>query len=253
MNTIESGFGKDLVYQIKGLPAVDTSATEFKDLSSDQIAKIIFEKYHGQIQIDLQKASKPEREAILAAANVKIDGQSPKIIEVNAGELEDQALNGILAEVLDSETLQSKFVLFLQKMAENPQLLKTEWDKYFASHQEDAEITSILDGHYMSNLGLKKGKDGESQLRDKTATFLESAIDEIRAQVDELLASSSDFFKKHPNPDFNNLETYLAVLGWAMLSNFVRGAIFYSIRLGEDSEKVHGYEPRRIASETLKE
>ena len=150
--------------------------------------------------------------------------------------------------------LAEKFVVYLKYICrQRPDLLQAEWNQHFVAHADDAKINSILDSHYVSSLGMPKSKDSGDDFRDKLEDFLETATRFVRGRVNKILKENPEFFASHPNPDFNNLETYLAVLGWAMLSHFVRGAIFDSIRFGENSPNLSENDPSAIGRRILTE
>ena len=150
--------------------------------------------------------------------------------------------------------LAEKFVVYLKYICrQRPDLLQAEWNQHFVAHADDAKINSILDSHYVSSLGMPKSKDSGDDFRDKLEVFLETATRFVRGRVNEILKENPEFFAPHPNPDFNTLETYLAVLGWAMLSHFVRGAIFDSIRFGENSPNLSENDPSAIGRRILTE
>ena len=72
---------------------------------------------------------------------------------------------------------------------------------------------------------------------------------EFRDEVESLFGDSQ--ILEHKSPDMQTLSAKLLALGFAELSNLIRGAAFYRYRKGEDS--LDGYAPRRIAADTIDE
>ena len=227
MRKIESYLSPELVEKIQKFPMADEPETKPSKWNPNQIAveqnkkECLIEILNEIIKADLETLGKPRQK--------NLPGES-------------------------KNKLAEKFIVYIKCLfRQHPDLLKAEWNQHFVAHADDAKINSILDSHYVSSLGMPKSKDSGDDFRDKLEVFLETATNLVRGRVNKILEENPKFFAPHPNPDFNTLETYLAVLGWAMLSHFVRGAIFDSIRFGENSPNLSENDPivigRRILTE----
>lgn len=249
--------------RIRKLKEVNASPTQFKGMLAEEIARKIITNLGGNITIDVSKAPETERAPIRNAANINIDGQKPNItILGDNGDTktdkegfteENQILREINTEILNDGEVnigRIAFRKFIQTLIEDPKnylLVREEWNKFIVGHAETGKIETPYDSHHFPNVGLKRRSEGEDTLREQQIGFIKGIMEEFRERVATLFESQD--ILQHANPGMNTLDAKLLALGVAEWSNFVRGAVYYRYRRGEDS--LDGYAPRKLAADII--
>lgn len=247
---------QEVIENIGRLSKVNASPSQFSGMSPHQIAEKIISELSGKISIDLSKATPAERDSIMEAANVEIDGIKP-VISVTTPEVnEDLILRAINSEILEDKIGgkpnigRTAFRRFIQALLEDPKnypLVRDEWNKFIVDHGETGHVTSPYESHHFQNVGLKRRSEGEDDLREKQIDFVKGVMEEVRGQVATLFENEA--ILQHSSPEMNEPDARLMALGQAEWSNFVRGAAYYRYRRGENS--LDGYAPRRLAANVI--
>ncbi|MGH7245300.1 MAG: hypothetical protein ACREGI_00010 [Candidatus Levyibacteriota bacterium] len=224
-----------LVEQLRALPQPTLQPTELIGQTGQSIAAL---SQHAPQTIILSGGiSADERAAIQQAAtmpNAKIT-----ILE----DREPGVLRTIDAEFLNSHTGQLAFSRYLTELLKQPHLLIEEYHTYLLGHQDTSSITHPLNTHYLVNFGLEKIGYPENPthdpLRDRMVAFVQGVLDSVR--------ETSNVFNgivppNSPHPHLNREDTQL-VLMLGLMSNFLRGGVFYGFRESQNMK----YPPRQIA------
>ncbi|OGG26828.1 hypothetical protein A2960_01520 [Candidatus Gottesmanbacteria bacterium RIFCSPLOWO2_01_FULL_39_12b] len=252
----------ELREKIGALPSVNCTATQFFGKRPGEIAAHVRGHQSGVLIIDLANVPVAERQNIIAASLLDYDGIKPiakatllnedgKIVRDSDGfTTEDLILRDIVQETLDNPIGKTAFGRFIEALFtkdENRDLVIDEWNKYIVNHSVTGNVFSPLNTHHFDNVGLKTKLKGEDSLRDQVVAFVKGVMGKVKPQAEEIFKDEK--IKSHFFSEMNEPDNRLLALGMAELSNFVRGAIFYRIRLGDES--LQKYAPRRIAADII--
>lgn len=248
---------EEVVAQIEQLKVVNCSPSAFFGMAPEDIAQTIFNEYEGKITLDVSKTPEPEIRNIKAAGEVPVNGKTPTITILGEGEEnseEDRILRTINEEILSDEnevnigrTAFREFIKTLLEDEENYELVRDEWNKFIVEHAVAGNATNPCETHHFANVGLLTRSQGEDALREQVIGFIKGIMEEFRPRIKKIFENEDIY--DHEHPEMNNPDSLMFALGMAEWSNFVRGAVYHRIRRGEGS--LDGYQPRRVASDTI--
>lgn len=225
-----------LIERLHLLPHPNTQPTELIGKPSEIIAKISIQ---NPISIILSKGMSDEEKNVIRNAS-KINGSQIEIFEgLKVEKRERLVLRKIDEEFLDNDEVKKTFLQFLDVIRQRDDLLEVEYNTHTLKH--NSEITNPLDAHYLNNLGLNLAKDGEDDVRTKMMEFVQKTLKEVGNIFDGII----DISPSHNHLDKEQLKQ---VLMFGLLSNFLRGGVFYGFREGQNMS----YEPRKIARDLIK-
>lgn len=209
---------QELVEKLKALPTVTHQATEFRDMDAVQIAAILDESDEQTIIINDNKIEGDEQlkeiqaAAALCTKTVRLYSQ----ISDNLKEQEDELLREILEELVVAP---QHFYLFLERLWKAGQHhWKTEWELFVVNHDGAKEARQWAHTHHFSNIGEPEG-DLWDAVKEMMYKFGENNLCE---KLDALITLSEQ------HTFLTSGDAVMALL-FAMLSNFVRGGVFYGV------------------------
>lgn len=226
----------EIIERLTLLPQANTQPTTLKKLNPIQIAE---QSKVSPISIVLSKGmSRKEKRNIREAAR-QVGSQITIYEGGKTQKQETKIMREIDKEFLQNEDAKKIFTHFLEIMTRTPEeLFVTEYKDFILGHEETSQIIDPLNTHYLSNLGLRQIKDdkdgNKDPLRAEMVKFAQEALKTVKPLFGALI---HDFPHNHLNIDDAEL-----VLMLGILSNFLRGGIFYGYR-----SKSMKYPPRTIA------
>jgi hypothetical protein len=201
-------------------------ATEVKGLTAKEImAKM--EDIDGTVVVNITKASESEKAALHEAASLLPAGK----VELFVNTDEDSLLQAIVQELCDRPIL---FVQFLDNLwGESSEHFVTEWNEFVVGHEVAGKAQSVEQTHHWTNIGLGAS---DHPLREQVRQLIATVPSDFREKLGSLE------LKAHP---FLTTESDIkSALLLAMVSNFVRGGVYYGL---VSPSKTQGYTPRRVA------
>ena len=222
-----SGSIVEMAKSLKKSP--NLQATEIKNLSIKEImAKM--EAIDGAVAVNITKATDGEKAVLRQAATLLPEGK----VEFYVNTDEDSLLQAITQELC---TQQELFHQFLENLwDEGSEHFSKEWDDFVVGHEVASKAHSVEDTHHWANIGLR----AEHTLRERVRQLIAGVPRDMRDKLASLEVES--------HAHITSEEAMIFALTLAMVSNFVRGGVYYHLI---SPEKVSSYFPRAVAVKTM--
>ncbi|MDE2026186.1 MAG: hypothetical protein KGJ07_06855 [Patescibacteria group bacterium] len=220
--------------------------TDLRGKTSGEI--VAYAQGKGHAKVNLATLQPEEAENVTKAVQIATAEGSPDLIATD-NVSETSLMRTIVTEFVYNPVAQSTFTQYVTRLAnEKPDLLENEYSQFVLgtpATRKAIEAATPLNVHYLPNLGLPKIQDQPvDTLRDKVVAHIEHMLQEMPSTVwDQLEGAISKSEQGEGEYSYPKVQ----VLMFGLLSNFLRGGVFYGFREGANMD----YEPRRIASEMI--